>query len=683
MLGLGIIMKEQMRQFYKVMLIITTMMLQACGDSGDKTVFSISADTTDENFSIEYLQESTSTIAIEVIFEGDGLLVGFTPENDPVPWLEYRTENVTDNSAKIFIDVTNVIDVINDVNEIEKVFLPPDTYTTKIRLATSNEDSSKFASHDIDISLLVWNLVDTQKVKYNGTFGDASIASQTIAILGETNEWTATTDVDWLSLDVTSGVGAGEIVATPDVSSFTESGLQQGNIIITEAPSGITKLLPVDLALDNVYLLAEQITVSLTSTPNISALATTVNIGNNGDLAVNWQATTEASWLTVTSIDGTKLQITADPTIAPMNDNSSAKVLISATQNTTAISETINVNFYNSDLVVENKVLEALDVNNNEILAAPLSPTFYVGVGNQLLTYHQYTGEVETSLTVSPEGTVLEQLIMHPEGDYLLAKAIETVIADDETTSEVVHRYRINLVDSTFAEILDANIFFEPTDIVRLSGRYFVVTQTLEFADENLQVLFWDGANAYLASEIDVAAQANTLFALDNNQSTNLASIKRYSPQVNDFGDDQISITLTHEYHPESLSEEQFIFDFIVTNDEANIYAVSETSEWVSFDGETFTDHGLLETSENVVTLFLDKNNDSQPNFLRFDITNPRDLYLEVYENQQTISLTILDQGNLPSSIKLSSDDQRLIIIVDSSSNLEIDSQVELVTLSQ
>jgi len=43
----------------------------------------------------------------------------------------------------------------------------------------------------------------------------------------------------------------------------------------------------------------------------------------------------------------------------------------------------------------------------------------------------------------------------------------------------------------------------------------------------------------------------------------------------------------------------------------------------------------------------------------------------------------VLTQGKQPSSIKLSGDRQRLLINIDSSNNPEVDSQVELVTLSQ
>lgn len=667
-------MKGIKHQFYKVIMLTIVIALQACGgSSGDKTVFTISSDANEVHFSNEFLTESTSTFEINVNFVGDGLLVGYAPETAPVPWLEYRTENVTETSATVFIDVINA------------QFLLADTYATKLRLATSNDDSSKFASHDIDISLLIWNLAaNAEKVKYNGTFGDVSIPSETLVISSEANEWTASSDVEWLSLDVTSGNGDGEIAITPDISSFSASGLQQGNIILTEVVSGDIKLIPVELALDNVYLLAEQPVIALTSTNTISALDKTVAINHNGELNIDWQASTQANWLTLTPINDNQLQITADPSIATMNSTSSAEIIIAAVDDSVAISETIKVSFYNSDMIVENKVLTPLEINNNEIQASPLKPEFYVAVENKLVTYHQYTGDIESSLTVSPENTLLEQLIIHPNGDYLLAKALETVTSENEETgevitSEVIHRYRINVTDNTFTEILDFDIAFEPTDIVRLLGRYFVVTQTLEFADENLKVLFWDGENAYFASEIDVAQQANTLFVVDNNT----VNLKRYIPQVNDFGDDKISTALTHEYHPEQLPEGQFIIDFFITNDEKNIYAISQTSEWISFDGDTFVDNGLLETTESVLTLSLEKNTNSQPNYLRFDTSNALGFYLDLYDDNQNITSTTYTQGRQSSSMKLSGDDQRLLINVDSSNDPELDSQMELITISQ
>ena len=666
-------MKESIGQLYKVILIATILLLQACGNSDDKTVFSITADINDVNFTNEFLQESTDTIVINIDFVGNGLLVGFAPDISPVPWLEYRTENITENSATVYLDIINA------------EFLQAESYETKIRLATSNDDSSKFAFHDIDISLLIWNLaVDKEKINYSAILGDETLQPESLSILTETKEWTASSDVDWLSLDVSSGTGQGVIVVTPDISGFSAAGLQQGNIILTDVDSGDIKLVPVELALDNIYLLAEQTTVSLASTSNIASLEKTLFISNTSDSNITWQAATTANWLTLAIIDDHQLKITADPSIAPMNNNSSAQVIISdelATEDseTGVISEIINVDFYNSNTVIENKVLTPLESNSNEMLTSPLKPEFYLVVGNQLLTYHQYTGELESSLTVSPKGTILEQLIIHPNGDYLLAKATDTVTADDGVTTEVVYRYKISLLDNTVTDIIDSNIAYEPIDIIRLSGRYFVVTQALEFADEDLNVIYWDAENAYFTNKVDVASQANTLFVLDNNNS----SFKRYISQVNDFGDNKISVTLTHEYQPELLTSGQVIYDFMVTNNEANIYALSPSSEWISFDGDNFVDNGLLEANENVETLFLIKNNENQPNYFRFDTSNTLGFYLDTYDNYQLIASTTYTQGLQPANIKLSGDAQRLIIYIDSSNDSEVDSQIELVTITQ
>ena len=685
-------MKEQMRQLYKIILLTSILILQACGSSGDDTVFTISADVTDVSFSNEILQESTETVTIKVNFVGDGLLVGFAPDvaplviaeqaSEPLYWLDYRLEDVTETSATIIISAHNILEYITTNDETSITALPANTYSTTLRLATSNADSSKFASHDVEISFLVWDLaVDTPKVKFNGTFGDTNLASQTINLTSDNTEWNASVDVDWLSLDVSSGTGNSAITITANTNSFLTPGLHQGNIILTEVSSGDTKEVPVELALDNIYLFADRPAVALTSTNNVSALETTLAISNNGLNTVSWLASTSVNWLTLTKIDDSNLKIIADPNLAPMNANSSAQIVISANQNSEVISESVTVNLYNSDLIIDNIVLTNLEINNNEIVTSPLLPVFYVGVGNTLVTYHQYTGEIESSLTISSENTSLEKLIIHPAGDYILARSL--------SSNDIVEWYKVSLLDFSVAKILDADVLLEPTDIVRLSGRYFVVTQALEFADDNLKVLFRDLDDPFIANEVDVAASANTLFALNNNE-----SFKRYIPNVNDFGDDRISVDLTNEYRPELLPDGQFIIDFMVTNDEENIYAFSQnvlnnddtefsqSNLWVSyFGGENFVDNGNLVVEESVVTFALEKSSDNRANFLRFDRANALGFYLDVYNEQQNIISSTYTNGEQPRSFRLSADNQRMIINVDNTNDPDVNSQVELSTI--
>jgi hypothetical protein len=637
--------------------------LQACGGSSNDTPqYSISADLTNIEFSTELGQVSDQTIAINISFNGEGLLVGFPTETQPVPWLKYRTESITENSATIYIDVVNA------------EFFPADSYNTKIRLTTGNETEFNFVHHDIDVSLLIWQLAtNTDLLSFRGTLGDDNISAQTFEISSESNQWTATTDVSWLSLDLTSGTGSATITVTPTITSFTQAGLQQANITITETTTNKSKILPVELGLDNLYLFADQANIALTATTNIQTLEKTISISSNKITDINWQASTTATWLTLLPVNGTKqLSITADASLVTNNETSTATIVISAVDDTSIINETITVSLYKSDLIVENNIVESITPNTGALVNAPLLPFTYIGVNNELRVYHQYNAELVNSVVIAPELVLLDQFIIHPNGSYLFARAIETIDNGDGTTEVITHRYKVNLTDFSFIEIEDVDISFEPLRFVRLAGRYFVVTQILEFADENLKRLFIDNENAFFAPTIDQATLTGSLFASDNNLNNgNLANIKRITAQVNDFTQEKITSTITHSYHPETFADDGAIFNLVVSNDEKNIYLTSATSEWISFDGNTFTDNGLLETNADIFTLDLAKSTTGQPHYLRIDPTSILGFYVDIYNDQQTITTKVFTNGAQPTTIEISSDNKRLVINAQSSQRIE------------
>ncbi|MEW6982309.1 BACON domain-containing carbohydrate-binding protein [Colwelliaceae bacterium 6471] len=662
-----------------IFVIFTSAMLQACGGSSNSADrYTISADVANVAFSSEVLQTSTDSIEVKVNFKGDGLLLGYAPDAQPaiirvdgedIPWLEFRTENITDTSATIHIDIVNA----------ER--LPLFNFETTLRISTGDVTNTTLVHHDIDVSLLVWQIfADTDLITFNGTFGDESIPSQTFELLSGANEWTVSSDVDWLSFSPSSGTGSTTITVTPTINTFTSAGLQQANITISEATLGDSQTLPVELGLDNVYLYADKATIAFTATPNVKATEQVVNIASNSPTTLTWTASTDATWLTLAPIEGTEqLSIIADATMAPSNDTSVASVTITATEASDVIAETITVSLYNSDQTTENKTITDIVVNSQAMVNAPSLPYTYIGTNNELRIYHQYTGELISSLTISPENTLLEQLLIHPNGHLMLAKADETMTSEDEQGNPieeiVTHRYKINLSDLTFTEITEANIAYEPSQFVRLSGRYFVLTQTLELADDNLQRLFWDGQNAFFARGFDIAAQSNALYALDANDS----SFKRYVASVNDFTSKSVSLELTHDYRPDLLPEEldqnTAIKDFVVTNNETGIYTISSTSEWISFDGTDFIDNGLLETNEDIVTLAIDKSSNGRAHYVRFDPT--QGFLVNVYDEQQALSATILTNGNQPASVDISADDKRLALNATSSE------QIEFISLKQ
>ncbi|MDG1753201.1 MAG: hypothetical protein P8I03_16315, partial [Thalassotalea sp.] len=416
-------MKEHLYNFIRITLFFTlATVLQACGGSSDKSPkYTISADTTVVNFANEFLQVSDDSHKVEITFEGNGLLVGFPPDSQPVSWLTFRTENVTANSASLYIDVVDA-ELIN-----------ANLYDTKLRLSTGDVDKVDLVHYDIDVSLLVWQLItDSEQLSFRGTLGDAEISAQSLAITSETNLWTAESDADWLTLDVTEGTGDGVIVITPNITDLDAAQLYQANITLTETTTGDSKQIPVELGLDRHYLFSSQSTVALSKLANISATSKSLTINTNNATAINWHATSDVDWLNLTKTSNANELLVSIKTAASFTEaQNNAVITINAVDDDgmvdeSVIAETISLSYYQSDATSKKVTLEEITANNNALINSPTLPHIYVGINNQLSVYHQYTGELLTTIDVSPADTLLEQLIIHPDGKILLAKADET-----------------------------------------------------------------------------------------------------------------------------------------------------------------------------------------------------------------------------------------------------------------
>ena len=521
--------------------------------------------------------------------------------------------------------------------------------------------------------MLIWQLTaDKELVSFRGTLGDDSIASQTLSLVTNENEWTIDTDVNWLSFDQTSGSGDATITLTTDISKLSTSQLYQGNITLTETTTGDSKTIPVEVGLDNIYLYSSQTAISLAKTLNTEATKQTVTINTNSPKDVAWQAESGADWLLVSRItNSNKLEVSINPEVSVEHGLNQTTITLSAVDNDKVISNDIPVSYYLSSNKTENKVVSELVVNNNALVSSPSLPYIYLAVNNELRVYHQYTAELLETIVVSSEDTLLEQLIIHPEGKWLLAKANETIVNEDETTTIETHRYKITLPDYTITEILDETIEYEPLQYVSFSGRHFIVTQALEYADDDLKRLFLDREGFYLTNLIDQAKNTDAFYALDLSDS----SFKRYNAKINDFTNEIIVTDLSHQYRPELLPENSAIRNFILDDNELGIYAISSTSEWISFDGQTFTDNGLLSQGEGTTTFTLDKSTNGRAHYLRFDPTIG--FVVNVYNEQAALVATTPTGGLQPSSIELSQDDKRLTI---HAANAQ---QIEIVTVEQ
>ncbi|WP_074497213.1 BACON domain-containing protein [Thalassotalea sp. PP2-459] len=653
-------MKEYSRYFIRTIYTLALVILvQSCGGSSDADIaaenYAISVDTSVINFSNEFLKVSEDTVSITVDYTGKGLLLGYAPDNQPVGWLNFSTEQLSDSSAKITVKLVNADNIL------------PDEYSTTLRVSTGDANQVNLVHHDIDISLLIWQLTtNTDQITFQATLGEENIDSQTLEITSESNNaWTASVDVDWLTLDKISGEGASTITLSADVTTFDSANLYQAQLTLTETSSGDSKVIPVELGLDRHYLYSSHTGIAFSQVANLEKLSQQVSISTNSPNTVNWRATASAPWLTLTPSSDT-LTVAINNNVVLNDGLHTSTVTIASVDDNDAVAETINVSFYVNSVSIDNQVIDNISLNNNSIVTSTYLPYVYLAQDNSLYTYHIHTGEQVNMFAVAPENTLLEQLVLSPNGETLLAIANETVTAEDGTETPITHRYKINLLDNTINTLTDSDIEFEPVSFITVSGREFVVTQALEFATIDLKRVFWDSENAFFTSLIKQANITETVYALDLLDS----SFKRYTLKANDFTSQQISAQLSHQYRPTLLGDDQAISDFVVTDNEQALYTVSPTSEWISFDGNTYTDQGLLPQAEGNTTLQLVKTQNNSANYVRFD---PNDGFLiNIYDQQQQLSNTLITEGNQPLNSVLSADDTRMLLYINSENQLEL-----------
>ncbi|GHF85636.1 BACON domain-containing protein [Thalassotalea marina] len=664
-------MKEYSIHFIRfTVTLILVLTLQACGGSSNKNSqnFTISANTSEISFSNEFLKVSDDTYQVDVTFNGNGLLLGFAPDSQAVGWLSYSTKNVTATSATVELKVINAENIV------------PDRYQTKLRLSTGDVNDVNLAHHDIDISLVVWQLTTTQEsISFKTTLGEVSPLSQTIDITTDSNNtWTASVDANWLTIDNSQGESEGSVTITADPSAFNQPQLLQASLTLTETTSGGTKIIPVELGIDQHYVFTNQSVIGLTKTRNINVTSQTVTIDSNIGGALNLAVTSNENWLDVEISPNNSDQITITKAAdVALNDGlHQATVTVNALNNGGGInqevaSETIQVAYYQTSENTDNQAITEKNITLGSIAVSPYLPHFYTAENNHIATYHVYTGELVYSLSIADESAVIDQLLIHPEGRYLLARATTSITADDGTTSQTVARYKIDLIANSVIELTEAELEYEPAKFISVNGRHFVISQTLEIADENLKRIFWDENNAYFASQIDQAKHAQSIYALD----VNAFSFKRYVATVNDFTKQAISLEQTHEHKPSLLEDGQAISSFVADDHDRGLYLVSPTSEWISFDGTTFTDHGLLEQTENATTLNLVKSLNGRAYFLR--AAQGLGFYLDLYNASQQLVHTFETNGQQPASLQFSADGSRLII---NSVNAQ---QIELLNVEQ
>lgn len=573
-----------------LLFIISLVFLQACsgggggedssgGSGGSGGSFSIDVDESRAHFTNPYQGSPSGTKVINVTYSGGGgFILSYAPGSTNAPWLDF-SESKTSTTATITMDV------------IDSDTYPAGLYTTKLRAATgTNASNSVFK--DITVSMLV-----AKKVSFNGVIGNTDIAPQTSTIISSTaDSWTISDNADWVDTNLVVTSGAIQLTSAVVPTALSENTFST-NATLTNTSTDETYLIPIEIGLENAYVFANQAALSFVKTENISRIATTLNISSNTGNILPWTSTDNADWLTLTptSIDvdtGLPTQVIVSVDISPEIENklSQAVVTIAAPD---ATSYNIPVSFFHSDeeLTPFNINTTGLNINSNAVVISPSSADIYVGSDNKINIYNQYDGTMPpNTITVSPEGSVLSNFVIHPKGDILIAQT------NGSNYPSTVTRYKIDLTDNSVTDITTTSeISSDPHVYTTVAGRHFIITEAIEFADENLALLNTQSNIPFVPSSISIAKDTNTIFAVNDTNST----VNRFTMSVNDATADKVTTFLTDT----SPSLDSPILDIAVTSDEQSVYIVNESSEWLTFNNGTFTDNGLLDTDSKLLVI--------------------------------------------------------------------------------
>ena len=196
--------------------------------------------------------------------------------------------------------------------------------------------------------------VSPASLSFSGTQGAASPAAKTLDVTnggGGTLNWTVSDDAAWLSVAPAGGSGAGTVTVTPNTSGLT-AGTYTANVTITAAgATGSPRTVPVSLTVDppppGPALAVTPGSLGFTGTQGGASPADrTVSVSNTGGGTLQWTASDDAPWLTVSPASGTNAgTITVSASIAGLTAGTHTAALTVSAAGATGSPRTIPVTF--------------------------------------------------------------------------------------------------------------------------------------------------------------------------------------------------------------------------------------------------------------------------------------------------------------------------------------------------
>lgn len=237
----------------------------------------------------------------------------------------------------------------------------------------------------------VLGLSPNTTITLQSIFADTDTIDQKINVTGENVSWEAASDQAWASLTPTTGISPSQLTVTVDPAGLSV-GSHTANITVSDKDFNQKRTTKVKILIEPRLINVAETGVSFSSFPSTAILSREIDVSENLGKPVDWSATSNAGWLTVSSSGktGDALMLQANSTGLAANDLYSAQVTISSDDNTIENVEQINVSLWVGDTDPDARTEFVIPAEN--IVADPVKPYLYVNRGS-------YT---ETDTTVYP-----------------------------------------------------------------------------------------------------------------------------------------------------------------------------------------------------------------------------------------------------------------------------------------
>lgn len=237
--------------------------------------------------------------------------------------------------------------------------------------------------------------------------------------------WTLSGTPDWLKPSALSGNvdQNGVSIGLAPIAALAPIGTSSVMLNVGAKVNGdvLNSPLTVTINKDQRKLLVAEPGIALSSTPNWSRLSRTIKVRDNMGLATSWSASSDQSWLTVSSSGSTAsgtaaLTVSADPSALPTNQMSYATVTLRTNVSGVQVPETVAVAIWKGSTTPSSNV--TLPKAYSNVIGDPIRPFAYLhNAGSEIDVYNLYTGTKIS--TISGVGASLGDMAISPNGDTL------------------------------------------------------------------------------------------------------------------------------------------------------------------------------------------------------------------------------------------------------------------------